>query len=143
MAYSMFERIAASKAVDKIAAKVAGRGTHWEPVRRGLTQWQDTPLPVLTLPGVASGRGRMLKPGEKFGRLTVVGYGGKRTEAATYVVRCLCGLYGYRSASSMRSPKGRLMCNPCDYLEELKTGKVPAPHKREEIRVQRKAKRGS
>ena len=77
----------------------------------------------------------MLQRGAVFDRLTVIGYGGTRSDGATYVVRCRCGLYGYRSAKSLRNPKSHKMCDNCCYLEDMKGGTHMAPADRAAARA--------
>lgn len=118
-----FEAVVASAPSNKTAALVTARGVHWEPLKQSRATWQDTPLPTLPYPKNAQ---NMIDPGTKIGRLTVIGYAGRRSDTAAYVVRCACDMYGFRRARSLRSNSLRQMCDQCDYLEELKAGRVPA-----------------
>ncbi len=119
------DRIIASRAVDKTAARVTGKGEHWEPRKRLIQPcdaWRDTPLPTFPVPPDAP---RLV--GLKAGRLTVVGYGGKGAGKARWVVRCACGAYGHQSAKSLRAPDAaRRACPHCDYLNELKARRTHA-----------------
>jgi hypothetical protein len=62
--------------------------------------------------------------GTRFGRFTVMGYGGKSASKGRYVVRCTCGAYEHRHMKTLRSDPSRLMCSHCDYLEQMKLGNV-------------------
>ena len=116
-----FERIAVSRAADKTAAQVTGKGEHWEP-RKPLVKpcdaWRDTPLPLARLP-----EGTPSLAGLRAGRLTVVGYGGPGSGGARWVVRCTCGAYEHQKAKALTGDYApRAMCPHCAYLERLKSG---------------------
>lgn len=136
MTASRYDRIGTSVPVNKMAATVTGKGVHWEPAKKLTATWQDTPLPVLPMPPNVPGA--MINPMMKIGRLTVIGYGGKRSNGATYVVRCVCGLYGYQKAKSLRErPLNRQLCDRCDYLEQMKSGELPSPEERVQLRAEK------
>jgi len=128
------DRIVSSMPVNRVAARVMAPGEHWTPDLVRDDTWQDLPLKVLPPPKHAA-PGQMLQPGQRFGRLTVLGYGGKGWDGGKYVCRCDCGKFGYRRAASLRRPKVAPMCDHCDYLEAMKAGTKPSPHEREQARL--------
>jgi len=74
--------------------------------------WRETPIDTVPL---LAGANEVFTAGEKFGRLTVVGYGGSSGTGARWVVRCDCGLYGLmRAAGVKKSP----MCDRCWRLSQ-------------------------
>lgn len=69
--------------------------------------WQDKPLPTVAL---LPGANDVFAGGERFGRVTVVGYGG----SARWVVRCDCGAYGYMTSRGLRR-SALPQCTQCYY----------------------------
>ena len=66
--------------------------------------------------------------GSKVGKLTVLGmadFPGRKHHAA-WVVRCVCGYYETRKAKALRDTAyaERAACSECDYVAELKAGRV-------------------
>ena len=85
--------------VDRTAARVAGKGEHYESKKKITQRHWDVPPPM-----------RQVSPkdlidnliGIKFGRLTVLGL---YTEASgLWVVRCACGDYETRRTKSIKNP---------------------------------------
>ena len=136
MKTTQLDRIITSAPTSKTAALATGKGVHWEPDHTPSDSWQDLPLPLVPVAFLPPG---MLKAGQTFGRITVVGYGGRSHHCARYVVRCTCGRYGYRIAKGLTKPKSRdgLMCDKCAYLEEMKRGEKMPPAERAQRRLRR------
>ena len=70
--------------------------------------WQNAPIDTAPLP---VGANDTFPDGEKFGRLTVVGYGCSGSRGAKWVVRCDCGAYGLMSSRAIK--RGSQQCNGC------------------------------
>ena len=114
---SSIETVVASQPVNGTAARVMGRGVHWEPPAKVIEPWHvwsDTPLPTFPVPPSAPDL-----TGFKVCRLTVVGYGGPGSGGAKWVVRCACGAYGHNKAKFLYSEAARTqgMCKKCNYFE--------------------------
>jgi hypothetical protein len=119
-----FDQLSSSAPVNRSSAMVTSGGVHWEPGKQSVGKApgyirSDTPLPTQPWPHNAP---RLA--GKRFGRFTVVGYGGRSAHAARYVVRCDCGAYEHRRMKALQGDVSRLMCAHCDYLEQLKLGKI-------------------
>lgn len=114
-------RVMASAAATSSAARVTGKGEHWQP-RKAMSPsaWQDTPVPILPLPAMVPDG--MI--GQRFGRLRVLGYGGKGSDCARWAVRCDCGGYGYQRAKMLRNAHHVPMCPTCNYADQVKRGLV-------------------
>lgn len=132
MSASLFDRLAACAPLNKTSALVTGRGTGWEPAKRVISDtdaWQENPLPLFPLDNPQAKAIAHDLVGRRLGWLTVVGYGGRRSTSksakAVWVVRCDCGMYGHRKYRSLQKETGCDMCPNCDYLQELKAGKIP------------------
>lgn len=118
----IMDRIASATPINEVAARVVlARGEHWEP-RKKLKEWSDLPLPTQPVPVSAPNL-----IGQRVNRLTVIGYGKPGTGGARWVVRCVCGSYGYQRTRYLRaeSAQGNAMCPRCNYVEYLKAGRVP------------------
>lgn len=124
---SIMDRIATSVPVNSTAGRVTSRGTHWTPRKAILSPgeiWSDVPLPIA--PMAANFPPENNLTGMKVNRLTVIGYGGRKSSGGSkWVVRCACGMFCYRSAKFLKSDgaKSRGMCPQCDYLEEINSGR--------------------
>lgn len=77
-------------------------------------QWQGRPHPIVPL---LPGANDVFSGGEKFGRLTVIGYGGSGGgNGARWIVRCDCGQFGRMTSAGLkrgRSPQ----CERCYRVE--------------------------
>jgi hypothetical protein len=125
-----YDRIATATPINREAALARdGRGVHWEPQRRFNLDavHSDVPLPTLPCPVQPNIPKDMI--GKRFGRFVVIGYGGAGASGARWVVRCACGAYEHRRMRALTNPgkPSSLMCNRCDYLEELKAGRAQRP----------------
>jgi hypothetical protein len=106
---SVFDRILASTPLDKTAAQVTSQpGCDDEP-----EHWN-------TIPPLKKGPpdpGFSDLTGFSYGRLTVIGlHDSKRgdgSNGATWVVRCVCGLYETRRTAHIKKASPDACCNPC------------------------------
>lgn len=79
--------------------------------------WQDQPIPTVPL---LPGANEVFEGGEKFGQLTVVGYGGSSGgKGARWVVRCDCGAYGLMSAAGLKR-SSMPQCSRCFRAEGVR-----------------------
>lgn len=84
--------------------------------------WRDAPIPIRPYPRPDQPEHDLT--GMRVCRYTVMGLA-KETRAS-WVVRCVCGKYATQKAKFLKSDAARTgaMCPGCDYLEELKAGRV-------------------
>jgi hypothetical protein len=76
--------------------------------------WQDTPIPTVPL---RTGANDVFVGGERFGRLTVIGYGeASGGKGARWVARCDCGAYGLMSTAGLKKGKSPQQCSNCYYV---------------------------
>ena len=104
--------------IDRVAWRVIRPGVHWDPARRsGLHEnWGSSPLPVQRLHWSALAN-QAVHPGDRAGRVTVIGYGGKAggTKSARWVCRCDCGAWGYLRTPALTGPHAHeQMCSDCN-----------------------------
>lgn len=71
--------------------------------------WGRQPIQIAPL---LPGSNDIFAGGERFGRLTVIGYGKSGGGGAKWVVRCDCGAYGMISARAIKGSKSQ--CDDCD-----------------------------
>lgn len=120
---SSFDRIITSVSMNATAARVTGKGEHWEPRKAQLLTdgevFSENVLPCLPMPPETP-----ISAGQRFGRLVVKGYAGKGPNGAKYVVRCDCGNWCHRKMKGLRTPRNQ-MCPVCNYAEEVKAGTHP------------------
>jgi hypothetical protein len=114
-----YDRIITSVPLNRTAALVTGRGTHWEP-EPGIygpdDVVSDTPLPIKTLKSFETNL-----TNQKTLRLLVVG--AHALLSRTWVVRCTCSLYELRTTEDLTKHKDSIhssMCKRCQYVEEIK-----------------------
>lgn len=129
---STYDKLISSVPVDSAAARVLGRGVHWEPAKTLKDNYVRAmaPLPMMQPPPDAP-----QVVGLRFGRLRVVGYGGTGANGAKWVVRCDCGAFEHRRLAALkRSTVERPgMCFHCDYLSEIKKGHFAVPTTRRKV----------
>lgn len=119
------EDIAFRVPVDRVAARVVGKGIHYErEYNYGTTAHSENTLPVrrLTASEIRNGSTNGLS-GSKFGRFTVIGIADEppRKHGAKWVVRCSCGCYEHRTAKAIRNPNnGDDCCKKCRDLIFIK-----------------------
>lgn len=114
--------------LDAKTAKVLGGGVHWRPEVKAPPNYvreEEGTLPTRPIPPETR-----LSPsfedltGRRFGSLVVKGLG-LLSKPARWVVRCDCGAYEHRKTIALRSlSPERLCCSHCDYLRELKAGRI-------------------
>lgn len=112
------------KPVDTVASRVIQDGEHWEPRIGNLGHDSEFPIPTAHKP-----RGAKDMRGVRVGRLTVIGYWGRKASGKgtaarhRWVVRCDCGAYSVRRVASLQKSvaTGRLdCCQKCRVLENLR-----------------------
>jgi hypothetical protein len=98
-----------------MAARVVGAGTTFEfKVSDGAVQ-SFLPLPTrLPLRAETSQACFIDLTGRRFGRLTVVGISAE--VVARWVVRCVCGSYGLRTARAIKKADEDACCHQCHLL---------------------------
>jgi hypothetical protein len=123
------DRIVTSKPLNKTAALVTGKGVHWEPRKKIVNEWDvssDVPLPTRDFPKTSDPVSNLT--GLRVGRLEVKGLSANHTQSKTgaaWVVRCTCGQYEIRRTKFLKTgDPERAMCIRCNYIAELKKGKV-------------------
>jgi len=122
----VFDRIAASSPQNATAARVTGRGEHYDPVIKFNTQehW-DAPPKMKRFAAADHGHGTLPNLlGIKVGRLSVLGVYDDPTQTGRglrWVVRCVCGDYELRSTKAMRNPSNNEdQCRKCDHWQRTK-----------------------
>lgn len=119
----VFDRIAASSPQNATAARVTGRGEHYDPNVDFTTHWHaDAPPRIRTLTELELRTCGDI-PGRKFGRMTVIGLTAevKKNSNASWIVRCVCGDYEQRKAKAIRNPlNNNDMCQKCRHFELVK-----------------------
>lgn len=126
-----WDALLASTPISSQAAKDASaRGTSFKPAKDLYgDHHQHSHAPFKTKP-IKTG---IDLTGHVWGRLTVIGLAdlpdrkkSDKSRKAAWVVRCTCGTYEMRTARALRDPKylSRAMCSECDYVSEMKAGRV-------------------
>ncbi|MGX9363666.1 hypothetical protein [Pantoea ananatis] len=113
--------------VDRVAARVVGKGVDWTPNKVILTGDSDLPLPVFPACNIKNQQHRREVEsmiGRKRGRLTIIGMAemqGSRSQGKNsgmrYVVRCVCGTYTYRRGAPFKKNEGEF--DGCERCREL------------------------
>ena len=108
-----FDKILASRPVNKQAARALGGGVVYEPTFKGDVRVFDNPLPLRpVLPGQPN------LAGKKFGKFTCLGLA--RDYKKNWLVRCVCGKYELRTARAISNPDNFedscVYCRKTDYL---------------------------
>lgn len=109
MRNSIYEK--GPRPIDKSAAVVVSRGTHFVPKLKDepTTVEQRHPLPIRPIVEVPVNLRHLV--GYKFGRLTVIGFS---TQPKRWVVRCACGIYLIRTSAAIKNPEnGSDACRTC------------------------------
>jgi hypothetical protein len=105
-----------SDPVDRLAMTQLMAGEPFVPTAHdAATGWQDDPLPIFDRePGAGN-----VTPGDRAGRVTVIGYAGK---GKRWVVRCCCGAFGILDVAVLINPKpSKLpMCERCRTIEAMR-----------------------
>lgn len=105
--------------VDRIAARVVGAGVSFEfKISDGAVN-SFLPLPVRPAQRTEIGQACFVDlTGTKLGRLTVIGISAE--VAARWVVRCVCGAYGLRTAKAIKAADPSACCHQCHVLAVAK-----------------------
>lgn len=105
--------------VDRMAARVVGAGTSFEfRVSDGAVN-SFLPLPTRKPSRAETAQGCFVDlTGSKFGRLTVIGISAE--VLARWVVRCVCGTYGLRTAKAVKKGDAEACCHQCHLLAVAK-----------------------
>lgn len=124
----VFDKLLASRPVNQAAARVMGRGVHYEP-DKVIAQRHWTAPPATTAPTAAM----LVNPcfvnlsGVTFGRFKVIGLLPKSNPKgkALWLVRCACGDYESRGSKAICNPENRGdRCDKCRHLAQLKRREV-------------------
>jgi hypothetical protein len=108
---SSIDRLIGSVPANKTAARVVGRGEHWEPnMSPTVVQYRDGPPKTVPPPSCNHDL-----TGTVVGRLTVRGY----LAHGRWLVRCVCGIYEPRTTRAIKKSLST-MCSSCNDLERLK-----------------------
>jgi hypothetical protein len=117
----VFDEVLASAPQGAVAAKVTGRGTHYEPdVNFACVEHFDAPPPMTSVPKCPQ---FVDFTGARFGRLTVVGLGRPdgNGKSGRWVVRCACGDFEYRRTAAIKRALERehceARCKKCEHWE--------------------------
>gem|GEM_PF-3535832 len=117
--------------IDRVAARVVGKGVDWTPEKIIKTGDSDLPLPVFPTYNIKNLQHRREVEsmiGRKRGRLTIVGLAqdqGCKVKGARYVVRCVCGTYTYRRGAPFKKNSNEFDgCERCRELLFLKREEV-------------------
>jgi hypothetical protein len=131
MTTTNFDKLFASSPVNLTAAKVVSKGINWKPDRKIVYDWMVRSETVLAVVKFSGPMDQDLT-GERFGRFVVRGKSADiktNSKGAAWVCRCDCGASEIRRTSSLkRMAIARSMCSHCDYLEQMKLGRVPSLH---------------
>lgn len=101
--------------VDRVAARVVGKCESYEFKVSPTAVNSSLPLPVRQPSnGERGAEGFIDLTGTKFGRLTVIGMSAE--VSARWVVRCVCGSYGLRKSSVIKTADASASCHQCHLL---------------------------
>lgn len=121
------DAIVASVPLDKTAARVMGKGVHYErEMKPAPTQVRASvdPLPTASSALIAGLDVYKELVGNTFGRWRVIGFAanqGTQNSNATWVVKCSCGRYEHRKAKAIRrAPMTGDCCAECRNLQYIK-----------------------
>lgn len=113
--------------IDRVAARVVGKGVDWTPNKVIQTGDSDLPLPVFPVHNIKNPQHRReveFMIGRKRGRLTIIGMadmqGSKsqgKNSGMRYVVRCVCGIYTYRRGAPFKKNSDEF--DGCERCREL------------------------
>lgn len=102
--------------IDRVAARVAGKGVEFKSRKIVLTADQPTPIEVRPLSAVPTEHRDLV--GRQFGTMKVLGLS---FVPSRWVVRCICGVYTLRTARAIRNPDNASdCCEQCRHLLYLK-----------------------
>lgn len=111
--------------VDRVAARVVGKGVDWTPNKRIQTADSETPLPTAIIERMNPQARTVAETviGRRCGRLTVLGLSADRK--GRWVVRCQCGTYTLRTYKAITNPANTVdCCEQCRHLLYLKRAEI-------------------
>lgn len=111
-------KIISSVPLNSTAARVIGKGVHYEPQMRPHATEALIGMPAILRP---------VKNGKRLGHWTILGLAADSPEAssrkpeALFVVKCSCGRYGLRRMKSLvRARKRKEGCPECKHLQTVR-----------------------
>lgn len=106
--------------IDRVAARVIGKGYQYTPQCKGQPVDSDLPIQVMAITNVIHNRqGFTDLTGQRIGRLTVLGMSSQTPNR--WVCRCDCGRYTQRTAKAIKNPENSQdRCSHCKHLAFLK-----------------------
>jgi hypothetical protein len=122
----MDDRIFSSVPLNSTAARVTGKGVHYDPkINYGSSVHFKAPPPMKDINKLnPKGKKDALQIiGKRFGRFTVIGLadGTNPKKHAKWVVRCDCGDYEHRSYKAVNNPENTQdRCKNCRHLAYIK-----------------------
>lgn len=126
----VFDKLLASRPVNKTAARVLGGGVHYEPQKVIAQRHWTAPPPLAEItPAMRIDPSFKDLTGSTVGRFTIVGFLGNLSETkknkALWLARCVCGDYESRSAKSILNPANYGdRCEKCRHLAHLKRREI-------------------
>lgn len=122
------DRVFSSAPTNAPAARVTGKGIHYEPnVSQGQRDTFDVPPKIVNLDNKSDAARSVASEliGLRRGRITVIGLAAdhNKKKRSRWVVRCDCGKYEYRKAKALRNSEGNergFMCTVCEHGEKQK-----------------------
>jgi hypothetical protein len=129
--------------VNKVAHKVIMyKGVHYKSNSKTTAGYSETPLNTRPIPkDLLKQRDFVDMTGIRFGNFRVIGLAEKNSKKITWVCKCLCGAYEFRTKRAIQNPaNSKDRCSKCRdfiakkrdavYLSNLKRG---IPHKEKEF----------
>lgn len=120
----VFDKLQASRPVNRAAARVIGGGFYYEPQKVIIQRHWKSPPPCKPITALLKANPEFEDlMGIEFGRFRVVGYMGRLSKkvAAAWLCRCACGDFEARSAKAIRNPENRGdRCEYCRHVAQLK-----------------------
>lgn len=111
--------------IDRVAARVVGKGVHWTPNKKVQTADSETPLPIVDERTLNPQARRISQQviGKRCGRLTTLGLSAEKR--GRWVVRCQCGMFTLRTFKALNNPKNNTdCCEQCRHLLHLKRSEI-------------------
>ena len=114
----MMDKIITSVPLNSTAARVTGKGVHYDPQMRFHATKALIGMPTILRP---------VKNGKRLGHWTILGLAADSPESspkksdALFVVKCSCGRYGLRRMKSLvRARKRKEGCPECKHMQTVK-----------------------
>jgi hypothetical protein len=116
----VFDKILASRPVNKAAGAVLGRGVHWDGSGKEARKTWDGPPKTRPVPANVEDL-----TGVRFGRLVVLGLMDGSQGKPRWVVRCSCGLFEVRKGQAVKNPENANdRCSKCGYWHHLRRREI-------------------